>query len=72
MSFIASLSYEQLQRLRAIVRKVHMAHMPDRQATLEEIDKLIVSVGEETARKMLEASIRMKAEGQEVTSFNHG
>ncbi len=65
MSFITSLSFEQLQYLRKIVRNIHMIHMPDELATDREIDKVIDSIAPHTAEKLLEQSIRIQMEGNQ-------
>ncbi len=53
MSFIASLAKQDLDLLRGIVRKVHLAYVPQDFATNKECDKLIESLGPEIAEKMI-------------------
>lgn len=53
MSFIASLAKQDLDLLRSIVRKVHLAYVPQDFATNKECDKLIESLGPEIAEKMI-------------------
>lgn len=53
MSFIASLRSDDLSMLRRIVRKVHLAYVPESIATDKECDKLIESLGPEVAERMI-------------------
>lgn len=53
MSFIGTLSKRDLDLLRGIVRKVHLAYVPQDFATDKECDKLIESLGIEIAEKMI-------------------
>ena len=45
MSFISSLSWQDLQRLREVVRKVHMANFPEHHIHPYEMDRIIEAVG---------------------------
>ena len=60
MSFIAGLSFEDLQRLRAVVKKVHMKYNPIGYQDDKEADKIIESLGPETQQKMLKMIIDNK------------
>jgi hypothetical protein len=53
MSFISSLGKQDLDLLRGIVRKVHLAYVPQEFATNKECDKLIESLGPEIAERMI-------------------
>jgi len=53
MSFLSSLTEQDLNLLRGIVRKVHLAHVPQDFATDVECDKLIESLGPEVAEMMI-------------------
>ena len=55
--WIASLKYEDLRRLRVIVKRVHMIHYPGEFATDREADKLIEALGPEVAMHQLKAGI---------------
>ena len=60
MSFLASLSYDQLQRLRRVVKQVHMAHYPTEHFTDREADKLIEALGPEVLERQLKRAIDRK------------
>jgi hypothetical protein len=53
VSFISTIGKQDLDLLRGIVRKVHLAYVPKEQATNKECDKLIESLGPEIAEKMI-------------------
>jgi hypothetical protein len=53
MSFISTIGKQDLDLLRGIVRKVHLAYVPKEHATNKECDKLIESLGPEIAEKMI-------------------
>lgn len=53
MSFISAIGKQDLDLLRGIVRKVHLAYVPKDKATNKECDKLIESLGPEIAEKMI-------------------
>jgi hypothetical protein len=50
---LSTLSFHDLQRLRAVVRRVHMRHYPASHLNWREADRIIETVGEETAQRML-------------------
>lgn len=52
-SFIATLKKNELAMLRGIVKRVHLAHVPDSFATDKECDKLIESLGPEIVERMI-------------------
>lgn len=52
-SFIATLKTNELAMLRGIVKRVHLAHVPDSFATDKECDKLIESLGPEIVERMI-------------------
>jgi hypothetical protein len=54
---LSELSYEDLQRLRAVVRRVHMRHYPASHLTLREADRIIETIGGATAERMLKRLI---------------
>ena len=53
MSFISTISSQDLNVLRKIVRKVHLAYVPLEHATDKECDKLIESLGPEIVERMI-------------------
>lgn len=53
MSFIGTISKNDLGLLRGIVRKVHLVHVPKDHATDKECDKLIESLGPEIVERMI-------------------
>lgn len=53
MSFISTIGKQDLDLLRGIVRKVHLAYVSKDKATNKECDKLIESLGPEIAEKMI-------------------
>lgn len=53
MSFIASLRSDDLAMLRRVVRKVHLAYVPEERVSNKECDKLIESLGPEIAERMI-------------------
>jgi hypothetical protein len=60
MSFLASLSHDQLQRLRRVVKQVHMRHYPKDFFTDREADRIIESLGPEVMEKQLKAAVDRK------------
>ena len=54
---IASLKYEDLRRLRQVVKRVHFRHYPNEYVTDWEADKLIEALGPETAMFQLKTGI---------------
>jgi hypothetical protein len=52
--FAASLSWTDRQRLRAVVKRVHMKHYPTEMITDREADKMIEAIAPETARYLIE------------------
>ena len=57
MSFIHTISQKDRNRLRTIVKKVHLKNYPTHMITDYEADKLIEAFGEETVYKMLKANV---------------
>ena len=54
MSFISSLSQQDLDLLRGIVRKTHLVHVEQKYGVSDqECDKLIESIGPEVAERMI-------------------
>ena len=53
MSFISTLSWEELQTLRRIVKKTHLAYVPQDFATDRECDKMIEAIGPEIVERMI-------------------
>jgi hypothetical protein len=53
VSFLSTLGASELQVLRRVVRKVHLAYVPESAATDKECDKLIESLGPEIAERMI-------------------
>ena len=50
---LASLNFQDLQRLRASVRRVHLKHYPSEHCTDRECDRIIETIGEQTAQRLL-------------------
>ena len=63
MSFLSELRHEDLVRLRAVVRKVHMAYHPRDLCTDREADRIIESLGPETGERMLKKLIDRRLVG---------
>jgi len=53
MSFISTISSQDLTLLRGIVKKVHLRFVPKEKATDVECDKLIESLGPEIVERMI-------------------
>jgi hypothetical protein len=53
MSFIAELSFLDLQRLRKIIRKVHLRYYPSELCSDREADRVIETIGPEVREKMI-------------------
>lgn len=54
---VSELSFPDLQRLRAIVKKVHMQYYPVETYTDREADRIIESYGRETAERMIQRAV---------------
>ena len=57
MSFMNELSATDRQRLRVVVRNVHLAHYPQHMLTNYECDKLIDAWGPEVAGNIVKAAL---------------
>ena len=58
MSFITTISQQDLALLRGIVRNVHLAHVDAKGlATDEQCDKLIESIGPEVVERMIKFGV---------------
>ena len=57
MSFVSTLSVKDLNRLRIIVKKVHLSYYPKDMITNYEADKLIDSFGPEVVADLLKQHI---------------
>jgi uncharacterized membrane-anchored protein len=57
MSFLASLSYDDLRQLREVAKRVHMRHYADRHLTDIEADRIIEAIGPEIIEKQLKALV---------------
>ena len=53
MSFLSTITSQDLTLLRGIVRKVHLRYVPKEHANDKECDKLIESLGPEIAERMI-------------------
>lgn len=62
-SFLSSLSHHDLQRLRSIVKRIHMRYHPAELYTDREADKLIEALGPE----ILERQIKQIVDGKGLT-----
>jgi|TARA_R110001583_G_scaffold4447_2_gene25789 hypothetical protein len=57
MSFLAQLDFDDLRRLRQVVKRVHMSEYPKEFLTDHEADKVIEAFGEETMQNLLRAAV---------------
>ena len=62
MSFITTLSFKDLQRLREVVRKVHMAHYREDHVSDYECDRIIDALGP----GVLEWDLKRLVDGKEM------
>ena len=58
MSFLSHLSKRDLNRLRTVVRRVHMRHIPDYMMTDRECDRIIEALGPKVAEEQLRAHFK--------------
>lgn len=56
-SWVGNLRFQDLQLLRAVVKKVHLRHLPGFLYSDREADKLIEALGPQVAEKMLKKAI---------------
>lgn len=56
--FLSSLSWDSLQKLRAIVKQVHMKHYPTHMATDYEADKIIEALGPDIMQQEIIAAVK--------------
>lgn len=52
--FLSELSFQDRQRLRKVVKKVHMQHYPQEMITDREADRMIEAIAPETQRYLIE------------------
>tara|TARA_R110001592_G_C12990520_1_gene735013 strand:+ start:223 stop:411 length:189 start_codon:yes stop_codon:yes gene_type:complete len=57
MSFLNNISLKDRNRLRTIVKKVHLKNYPTHMITDYEADKLVEAFGEETIYNLLKANV---------------
>ena len=57
MSFINTISQKDRNRLRTIVKKVHLKNYPTHMITDYEADKLVEAFGEETIYNLLKSNV---------------
>ncbi len=57
MSFIHTISQKDRNRLRTIVKKVHLKNYPTHMITDYEADKLVEAFGEETIYNLLKSNV---------------
>lgn len=57
MSFLASISVEDLRLLRKVVLNVHMAHYPSNFLSDYEADRVIEAFGEETCQNLIKTAV---------------
>ncbi len=62
MSFITTLSFRDLERLRKVVRKVHMAHYREDHVSDYECDRIIDALGPQ----VLEWDLKRLVDGKEM------
>lgn len=63
MSFLSSLSFDSLKRLRRVVKQVHMIHFPEAMVTDREADRIIDALGP----AIMEDELRRAIEGGKVS-----
>ena len=68
MTFLTSISFKDLERLREVVRKVHMAHYADRHITTREMDMIIETMGPD----LLEQQLKSLVDQQGTADTQHG
>jgi len=68
MSFLTQISFRDLQRLREVVRKVHMSNFKDDHITVVEMDKIIEALGPE----ILEAELKNMVDRQGLSDTQNG
>jgi hypothetical protein len=56
-SWVGDLAYEDLQRLRSIVRRTHLHFYPAEKVTPAECDKLIEAIGPKVAEEMIQRAV---------------
>lgn len=61
MSFVHDLTPNDLQRLREIVKRIHLKHYPKAMVNDYEADKLIEAFGPEVAAMLVKAAVDAKA-----------
>jgi hypothetical protein len=57
MSFLGSLSFEDLDLLRKVVKNIHMRHFPEDLVTDHEADKVIEAFGDETCERLVRTAV---------------
>jgi len=56
--FLSELSWNDLQKLRLVVKRVHMVHYPSDKVTDHEADKIIEALGPDIMQKEIEDAAR--------------
>ncbi|MGE0190323.1 MAG: hypothetical protein AB7G80_09890 [Dongiaceae bacterium] len=57
MSFLNTLTAKDRERLRAIIKRVHLRHYPKDMITNYEADRLIEAIGPEVAAKLIKEAV---------------
>ena len=57
MTFINDIKYEDLARLRRVVKKIHMKNYPEHLYDDREADKIIEALGPEIAERMVKVAV---------------
>jgi hypothetical protein len=57
MSFLTKLGFDDLRRLRQVVKRVHMRHYSKDHMTNDEADRIIEAFGEETMQVLLKSAV---------------
>jgi len=61
--FLSALSWQDLQRLRAAVKRVYLRHYPSDFCTDEEADKMIEALAPSVAERLIAAQVDNRLEG---------
>ena len=59
-NWVASLSFNDLQRLRRVVRRVHLRYMPESMYSDREADRIIETLGPVVAERLLKREVDAK------------
>jgi hypothetical protein len=58
--WVRTLSFDEMQKLRAVVRRVHLRYMPASMFSVREADRIIETLGPEVAQRMLKKAVEAR------------